>query len=187
MTLCLGSGLQAPSWVLRADSSVQRCVTTTTRPPRDDEVVGVARHFVTAWKRKSFSRTWRQLYLCLDKSISGNWQRSFFNRQYGTAGFFYGCANHFSPSQSQWHLDFGLFGTRFETGDVSQIKGDATEPAIEPDVQVSVSSYIPDDYIPDADQKMQFYQRLGQMRQTVKNNIGFIAADGFHESLKHIL
>lgn len=33
--------------VLRADSSVRRCVTTTTRPPRDDEVEGVARHFVT--------------------------------------------------------------------------------------------------------------------------------------------
>jgi len=33
--------------VLRADSSVRRCVTTTTRPPRDDEIQGVARHFVT--------------------------------------------------------------------------------------------------------------------------------------------
>ena len=33
--------------VLRADSSVRRCVTTTTRPPRDDEVEGLARHFVT--------------------------------------------------------------------------------------------------------------------------------------------
>ena len=33
--------------VLRADSSVQRCVTTTTRPPREDEIQGIARHFVT--------------------------------------------------------------------------------------------------------------------------------------------
>lgn len=33
--------------VLRADSSIRRCVTTTTRPPRDDEIQGVARHFVT--------------------------------------------------------------------------------------------------------------------------------------------
>ena len=33
--------------VLRADSGVRRCVTTTTRPPRDDEVEGLARHFVT--------------------------------------------------------------------------------------------------------------------------------------------
>ena len=33
--------------ILRADLSVRRCVTTTTRPPRDDEIQGVARHFVT--------------------------------------------------------------------------------------------------------------------------------------------
>lgn len=33
--------------VLCADSSVRRCVTTTTRPPRDDEIQDVARHFVT--------------------------------------------------------------------------------------------------------------------------------------------
>ncbi|MYF16899.1 MAG: guanylate kinase [Gemmatimonadetes bacterium] len=33
--------------VLRADSSVRRCVTTTTRPPRDDDIQGVALHFVT--------------------------------------------------------------------------------------------------------------------------------------------
>ena len=33
--------------VLRADSSIRQCVTTTTRPPRNDEVEGVARHFVT--------------------------------------------------------------------------------------------------------------------------------------------
>ena len=33
--------------VLHADSGVLCCVTTTTRPPRDDEIEGVARHFVT--------------------------------------------------------------------------------------------------------------------------------------------
>ncbi|MCY3679937.1 MAG: guanylate kinase [Gemmatimonadetes bacterium] len=33
--------------VLCTDPSVRRCVTTTTRPPRDDEIQGVARHFVT--------------------------------------------------------------------------------------------------------------------------------------------
>lgn len=33
--------------VLCADSSVRRCVTTTTRPPRGDEIQDVARHFVT--------------------------------------------------------------------------------------------------------------------------------------------
>lgn len=33
--------------VLRADSGVQRCVTTTTRPQRAGEVNGVSRHFVS--------------------------------------------------------------------------------------------------------------------------------------------
>lgn len=33
--------------VLRAESGVRRCVTTTTRPPRDGELEGIARHFVT--------------------------------------------------------------------------------------------------------------------------------------------
>ena len=33
--------------ILRAERDVQRCVTTTTRPPRADEAEGVARHFVT--------------------------------------------------------------------------------------------------------------------------------------------
>ena len=33
--------------VLRADSGVQRCVTTTTRPQRAGEVNGISRHFVT--------------------------------------------------------------------------------------------------------------------------------------------
>jgi transcription-repair coupling factor (superfamily II helicase) len=58
--------------------------------------------------------------------------------------------------------------TRLLDEAVRQIKGDEIEPASEPDIQVSVSSYIPDDYIPDTDQKMQFYQRLGQIRQTVE-------------------
>ncbi len=64
-------------------------------------------------------------------------------------------------------VGFDLY-TRLLDEAVRQIKGDETEPAIEPEVQVSISSYIPDDYISDADQKMQFYQRLGEMRRTVE-------------------
>lgn len=33
--------------VLAASDDIRRCVTTTTRPPRDDEVEGVERHFVS--------------------------------------------------------------------------------------------------------------------------------------------
>ncbi len=51
---------------------------------------------------------------------------------------------------------------------VRQIKGEETGPAVEPDVQISVSAYIPEAYISDADLKMQFYQRVGECRQTVE-------------------
>lgn len=42
--------------VLHVDSGVQRCVTTTTRPPRDDEVEGVTRHFVTVAQFKAMQK-----------------------------------------------------------------------------------------------------------------------------------
>ena len=51
---------------------------------------------------------------------------------------------------------------------VNEIKGEDVEPAVDPDIQVSVSAYIPDDYVADADEKMSFYQRLGEARRTVE-------------------
>ena len=51
---------------------------------------------------------------------------------------------------------------------IGQIHGNEAEPAAEPEVQVAVSAYIPETYISDEDLKMQFYQRLGECRQTVE-------------------
>ena len=51
---------------------------------------------------------------------------------------------------------------------VNEIKGDEVELTVDPDIQVSVSAFIPDDYVADADEKMSFYQRLGEARQTVE-------------------
>jgi len=51
---------------------------------------------------------------------------------------------------------------------VRQIKGEEIAPGFEPDVQTSVSAYVPDEYIPDANQKMSFYQRMGEAKQTVE-------------------
>ncbi len=51
---------------------------------------------------------------------------------------------------------------------VNEIKGVEVEPGVDPDIQVSVSAYIPDDYLPDADEKMSFYQRLGEVHQPVE-------------------
>ena len=79
-------------------------------------------------------------------------------------------AGNLLGAQQHGHIaavGFDLY-TRLLDESVRQIKGEDTEPAVEPDVQVSVSSYIPDEYIPDADQKMQFYQRLGDIKKTVE-------------------
>jgi transcription-repair coupling factor (superfamily II helicase) len=51
---------------------------------------------------------------------------------------------------------------------VRQIKGEEIVPGFEPDVQTSVSAYVPDEYIPDANLKMSFYQRMGDAKQTVE-------------------
>ncbi|HCK10487.1 MAG TPA: transcription-repair coupling factor, partial [Candidatus Latescibacteria bacterium] len=51
---------------------------------------------------------------------------------------------------------------------VRQIKGEDIAPEFEPDVQTSASAYVPDEYIPDANQKMSFYQRMGEAKQTVE-------------------
>lgn len=78
-------------------------------------------------------------------------------------------AGNLLGAQQHGHIaavGFDLY-TRLLDEAVRQIKGEDSEPAIEPDVQVSVSTYIPDEYIPDADQKMQFYQRLGDIRRSV--------------------
>ena len=91
---------------------------------------------------------------------------SHLHARHGKSGARATCSARSNTDTSQ---PWDLICTRdYWTKPCRQIKGDETEPAIEPDIQVSVSSYIPDDYIPDADQKMQFYQRLSQIRQTVE-------------------
>ncbi|MFH1571550.1 MAG: TRCF domain-containing protein, partial [Gemmatimonadota bacterium] len=50
---------------------------------------------------------------------------------------------------------------------VRELKGEAVEAAVEPDIKIGATAYIPDDYVPDTDQKMEFYQRLAEARRTV--------------------
>jgi transcription-repair coupling factor (superfamily II helicase) len=64
-------------------------------------------------------------------------------------------------------VGFDLY-TRLLDEAIRQIQGDETEPDIEPELQVSATAYIPETYVPDPDQKMAFYQRLGEVRQTVE-------------------
>ena len=51
---------------------------------------------------------------------------------------------------------------------VRELKGEQVEPGVEPDIKIGVTAYIPDDYVPDTDQKMEFYQRLADARRIVE-------------------
>jgi transcription-repair coupling factor (superfamily II helicase) len=48
-----------------------------------------------------------------------------------------------------------------------QLKGESLPEAPEPDVRLAAAAYIPDEYVPDGDQKMEFYQRLADARRVV--------------------
>jgi transcription-repair coupling factor (superfamily II helicase) len=48
-----------------------------------------------------------------------------------------------------------------------ELKGESVPDTPEPDVKIAVSAYIPDEYVPDADQKMDFYQRLANAYRIV--------------------
>ena len=50
---------------------------------------------------------------------------------------------------------------------VRELKGEHVEPDVEPDIKIGGTAYIPDDYIPDTDMKMEFYQRLAAARRIV--------------------
>ena len=47
------------------------------------------------------------------------------------------------------------------------IKGETVLDSPEPDIKIAVSAYIPDDYVPDPDLKMEFYQRLAEAGRIV--------------------
>ena len=48
-----------------------------------------------------------------------------------------------------------------------ELKGEAVAESIEPDIKVTVAAYIPDDFVPDNNQKMSFYQRLADAQRIV--------------------
>ena len=49
-----------------------------------------------------------------------------------------------------------------------ELKGESAPDHPEPDVKIAVSAYIPDEYVPNADQKMEFYQRLADAQRIVE-------------------
>jgi len=47
---------------------------------------------------------------------------------------------------------------------VAELKGEPIKPEHDPEISVDVPAYIPDDYVPDTGQRLEFYRRLAQAR-----------------------
>jgi transcription-repair coupling factor (superfamily II helicase) len=47
---------------------------------------------------------------------------------------------------------------------VAELKGQPIKPEHDPEISVDVPAFLPDDYVPDAGQRLDFYRRLGQAR-----------------------
>ena len=75
-----------------------------------------------------------------------------------------------------------------------EIKGDYSPDNPEPEIKIAVSAYIPDEYLRDSDQKMEFYQRLADasrivdlldIREEMKDRFGRLPQPA--RSLMHIM
>ena len=56
-------------------------------------------------------------------------------------------------------VGFDLY-TRLLDEAVRELKGERVEHTADPEIKIAVTAYLPDDYVPDTDLKMEFYQRL---------------------------
>ena len=63
-------------------------------------------------------------------------------------------------------VGFDLY-TRLLDEAVREVKGEAVEHQVDPEIKIAVTAYIPDDYVPDTDLKMGFYQRLADAARVV--------------------
>lgn len=63
-------------------------------------------------------------------------------------------------------VGFDLY-TRLLDEAVRELKGEKVEQQIDPDIKIAVTAYIPEDYVPDGDLKMAFYQRLAEAQKVV--------------------
>ncbi len=47
---------------------------------------------------------------------------------------------------------------------VAELRGEPIEPELDPEITVDVPAFLPDDYVPDTGQRLDFYRRLAQAR-----------------------
>jgi transcription-repair coupling factor (superfamily II helicase) len=81
-----------------------------------------------------------------------------------------GAGNILGPEQHGFVMDVGfdLYCQLLEEA-VAELKGEkeAQAPAVEPELEIRVSAFIPNKYVPDVAQKMSIYQRLAEARKSL--------------------
>jgi transcription-repair coupling factor (superfamily II helicase) len=60
-------------------------------------------------------------------------------------------------------VGFELYTEMMENA-VKELKGEEVLPEVEPEIRLGIPAYFPDDYIPDANQRLYFYKRLASLR-----------------------
>jgi transcription-repair coupling factor (superfamily II helicase) len=60
-------------------------------------------------------------------------------------------------------VGFELYTEMMEQA-IQELKGEEVLPEVEPEIRLGISAYFPDNYIPDANQRLYFYKRLASLR-----------------------
>jgi len=47
---------------------------------------------------------------------------------------------------------------------VREVRGEAAEPEVEPEIQLGIAAYVPEQYVPDVSQRLMLYKRLAGIR-----------------------
>jgi transcription-repair coupling factor (superfamily II helicase) len=64
-------------------------------------------------------------------------------------------------------VGFELYTEMMEKA-VRELKGEALAPEVEPEIRLGIPAYFPEDYVPDANQRLYFYKRLASLRNPVE-------------------
>ena len=64
-------------------------------------------------------------------------------------------------------VGFELYTEMMEKA-VREIKGETLAPEVEPEIRLGIPAYFPEEYIPDANQRLYFYKRLASLRTPIE-------------------
>jgi transcription-repair coupling factor (superfamily II helicase) len=64
-------------------------------------------------------------------------------------------------------VGFELYTEMMEKA-VQELKGEEILPEVDPEIRLGIPAYLPDSYIPDANQRLYFYKRLASLRNVLE-------------------